>query len=56
MLRIAVSAIISFAWAVSAGAQTTELHLVEELRLGRFDGSGPYVFADIHDLASSLLS
>lgn len=51
MLRIVLSALVSFAWAVSAASQTTELHLVEELRLGRFDGSGPDVFADIHDLA-----
>ncbi len=31
-------------------AQTAELFLVEELRLGRIEGSGPDVFADVHDL------
>ena len=37
--------------AAHAVAQSAELSLVEELRLGRFEGSGPDVFGDIHDLA-----
>ncbi len=49
--RVALMALAPVGWTASASAQTTELHLVEELRLGRFDGSGPDVFADIHDLA-----
>ena len=35
----------------SATGQSAELGLIEELRLGRIEGSGPDVFADIHDLA-----
>lgn len=50
MLRVSI-AFVSLVWAASAAAQTGELHLVQELRLGRVDGSGPDVFADIHDLA-----
>lgn len=50
MLRISI-AFVSLVWAASAAAQTGELRLVQELRLGRVDGSGPDVFADIHDLA-----
>ena len=34
----------------SLTAQNAEMHLAEELRLGRIQGSGPDVFADIHDL------
>ena len=44
---------ITFALVVSTsslGAQTREFRLIEELGLGRVDGSGPDVFADIHDL------
>ena len=37
--------------AESLTAQSSELRLVEELRLGRVDGSGPDVFANIDDLA-----
>lgn len=50
MLRVSM-AFVSLVWAASAAAQTGELRLVQELRLGRVDGSGPDVFADIHDLA-----
>lgn len=50
MLRVSI-AFVSLAWAASAAAQTGELRLVQELHLGRVDGSGPDVFADIHDLA-----
>lgn len=50
MLRVSI-AFVSLVWAASAAAQTGELRLVQELRLGRVDGSGPDVFADIHDLA-----
>ncbi len=50
MLRAAIT-LVSLAWAASVAAQTTGLQLVEELRLGRVDGSGPDVFADIHDIA-----
>ena len=35
----------------SVTAQSAELRLTEELRLGRVDGSGPDVFANIDDLA-----
>ncbi|WP_420447446.1 hypothetical protein [Candidatus Palauibacter sp.] len=50
MIRAATT-LLSLLWAGSVAAQTSELRLVEELRLGRVDGSGPDVFAEIHDLA-----
>ena len=44
-------AIAPVSWATSASAQTADLRLVEELRIGRVDGSGPDVLAEVHDLA-----
>ena len=41
----------SLAWAASATAQAGDLRLVEELRLGRIEGSESDMFSDIHDLA-----
>ena len=43
--------LVSAFCAGSVAAQSAELRLIEELRLGRVDGSGPDVFANIDDLA-----
>ena len=48
---VAAAGLITAVCAGSVSAQTAEVRLVEELRLGRIEGSGPDVFADIHDLA-----
>lgn len=50
MLRASM-ALVSLVWASSATAQTKELQLVEELRLGSIDGSEADMFGDIHDMA-----
>ncbi len=48
---VAATSLILAVCAGSVSAQTAEVRLVEELRLGRIEGSGPDLFADIHDLA-----
>ena len=48
---VAAAGLITAVCAGSVSAQTAEMRLVEELRLGQIEGSGPDVFADIHDLA-----
>lgn len=40
----------SLVWAASITAQVGDLRLVEELRLGRIEGSESDMFSDIHDL------
>ena len=50
MLRASL-ALISLVWAASVAAQTHELHLVEELRIGSVEGLGADVFGDIDDIA-----
>lgn len=40
----------SLVWAASVTAQVGDLRLVEELRLGRIEGSESDMFSDIHDL------
>ena len=49
--RVALVALAPVCWAAVASAQPAELRFVQELRIGRVDGSGPDVFAEIHDLA-----
>ena len=51
VFRVALMALAPLGWATSASAQPAELRFVQELRLGRVDGSGPDVFAEVHDLA-----
>ena len=46
-----ITVLVSAFCAGSATGQSAELELVEELRLGRVEGSGPDVFANIDDLA-----
>lgn len=46
-----LTALVSAFCAGPVTAQAVELRLIEELRLGRIEGSGPDVFADIDDLA-----
>lgn len=48
---LSLTVLVSAFCAGSATAQNAELRLIEELRLGRIDGSGPDVFANIDDLA-----
>lgn len=48
---LGLTVLVSAFCAGSVTAQSSELRLVEELRLGRIDGSGPDVFANIDDLA-----
>ena len=51
VFRVALVALAPVCWAAVASAQPAELRFVQELRIGRVDGSGPDVFAEIHDLA-----
>ena len=48
---VALMALAPVGWTTPASGQPAELRLVQELRIGRVDGSGPDVFAEIHDLA-----
>lgn len=48
---LAVTGLVLALCAGSLTAQRSELRLIEELRLGRVDGSGPDVFTNIDDLA-----
>ena len=51
VFRVALMALAPVGWTAPASAQSAELRFVQELRIGRVDGSGPDVFAEIHDLA-----
>lgn len=51
VLRVAFMALAPVGWTTSASAQPAELRFVQELRIGRVDGSGPDVFAEVHDIA-----
>lgn len=55
VLRVAFMALAPLGWTTSASAQPAELRFVQELRIGRVDGSGPDVFAEVHDLAVDAL-
>lgn len=52
-MRLLSSASVTFGslvWAASVAAQTGDLRLVEELRLGRIEGLESDMFSDIHDV------
>ena len=51
VFRVAVMALAPVGWTTPVSAQPAELRFVQELRIGRVDGSGPDVFAEVHDLA-----
>ena len=42
---------LTLTWAATAAAQVSEIHLLEELRLGRADGVESDMFADVHDIS-----